>query len=308
MQLARDAERFTVEQLQELFRMYAAAEDSLRVSAHPRFVLETAAVRATRLLRTAEVQPASSGLSVQHNKPAADRRVVTQTLAQSQDKATPAPAIKTAGAKVGQDTVAKTSAASGSGPKASSAARPREVEVSPARPPAVAPSAPAVVPASVAPVQQEPKATTVAEASAAGVEVNWEHFQEAVSTNHPNIAPFLEMGRLVKIEGWLITLGFAKQATTARSMLEKEDNLQALAALGESLYGCAVRIRIVEVAEQDPGAAPTMKQIRVAKEQEQRLILTQQAKAHPLVKQALEMFGGELAEVRTTAPAQEVQE
>lgn len=41
-----------------------------------------------------------------------------------------------------------------------------------------------------------------------------------------------------------------------------------------------------------------MKQIRVAKEQEQRLILTQQAKAHPLVKQALEMFGGELAEVR----------
>jgi hypothetical protein len=39
----------------------------------------------------------------------------------------------------------------------------------------------------------------------------------------------------------------------------------------------------------------------VAKEQEQRLILTQQAKAHPLVKQALEMFGGELAEVRTTA-------
>ena len=67
-QLARDAERFTVEQLQELFRMYAAAEDSLRVSAHPRFVLETAAVRATRLLRTAEVQPASSRLAVQPEK------------------------------------------------------------------------------------------------------------------------------------------------------------------------------------------------------------------------------------------------
>ena len=83
-QLARDAERFTVEQLQELFRMYAAAEDSLRVSAHPRFVLETAAVRATRLLRTAEVQPASSRLAVQPEKPAADRRIVTQTPAQTQ--------------------------------------------------------------------------------------------------------------------------------------------------------------------------------------------------------------------------------
>ena len=309
-QLARDAERFTVEQLQELFRMYAAAEDSLRVSAHPRFVLETAAVRATRLFRTAEVQPASSRLAVQPEKPAADRRVVTQTPAQTQDKATPSPApvVKTTGVKVSQDNVAKTSAAGGSTPKAPSVAPPREVAAPPARTPAVAPSAPVVPPASAAPVQQEPKATSAAEASAAAVEVNWEQFQEAVSTNHPNIAPFLEMGRLVKIEGGLITLGFAKQATTARSMLEKEDNLQALAALGESLYGCAVRIRIVEVAEQDPGAAPTMKQIRVAKEQEQRLILTQQAKAHPLVKQALEMFGGELAEVRTTAPAQEVQE
>ena len=309
-QLARDAERFTVEQLQELFRMYAAAEDSLRVSAHPRFALETAAVRATRLLRTAEVQPASSRLAVQPEKPAADRRVVTQTPAQTQDKATPSPApvVKTTGVKVSQDNVAKTSAAGGSTPKAPSVAPPREVAAPLARTPAVAPSAPVVPPASAAPVQQEPKATSAAEASAAAVEVNWEQFQEAVSTNHPNIAPFLEMGRLVKIEGGLITLGFAKQATTARSMLEKEDNLQALAALGESLYGCAVRIRIVEVAEQDPGAAPTMKQIRVAKEQEQRLILTQQAKAHPLVKQALEMFGGELAEVRTTAPAQEVQE
>lgn len=309
-QLARDAERFTVEQLQELFRMYAAAEDSLRVSAHPRFVLETAAVRATRLLRTAEVQPASSRLAVQPEKPAADRRVVTQTPAQTQDKATPSPApvVKTTGVKVSQDNVAKTSAAGGGTPKAPSVAPPREVAAPPARTSAVAPSAPVVPPASAAPVQQEPKATSAAEASAAAVEVNWEQFQEAVSTNHPNIAPFLEMGRLVKIEGGLITLGFAKQATTARSMLEKEDNLQAMAALGESLYGCAVRIRIVEVAEQDPGAAPTMKQIRVAKEQEQRLILTQQAKAHPLVKQALEMFGGELAEVRTTAPAQEVQE
>ena len=309
-QLARDAERFTIEQLQELFRMYAAAEDSLRVSAHPRFVLETAAVRATRLLRTAEVQPASSRLAVQPEKPAADRRVVTQTPAQTQDKATPSPApvVKTTGVKVSQDNVAKTSAAGGSTPKAPSVAPPREVAAPPARTPAVAPSAPVVPPASAAPVQQEPKVTSAAEASAVAVEVNWEQFQEAVSTNHPNIAPFLEMGRLVKIEGGLITLGFAKQATTARSMLEKEDNLQALAALGESLYGCAVRIRIVEVAEQDPGTAPTMKQIRVAKEQEQRLILTQQAKAHPLVKQALEMFGGELAEVRTTAPAQEVQE
>ena len=157
------------------------------------------------------------------------------------------------------------------------------------------------------PVPQECAVPSASTAASAAVEVNWEQFQEAVSAHHPNIAPFLEMGRVVKIEGGLVTLGFGKQATVARAMLEKEDNLKALAALGERLYGSALRVRVIE-AEQEAGAAPTMKQLRVAKEQEQRLILTQQAKAHPLVKQALEMFGGELAEVRTTLPAQEVQE
>jgi DNA polymerase-3 subunit gamma/tau len=306
LQLGRDAGRFTIEQLQELFRMYAAAEDSLRVSAHPRFVLETAAVRATRLLRAPDGQPASTGLSAQSDKPAADRRVVAQTSAPSPDKTAQSGVARSTGAKASQDTVVQVPAAGRNSP--SSASRPREAAAPPARTSVVPPSTPVVAQASVAPIQQEPKATSSDDVSVAVGDVNWEQFQEAVSAKHPNIAPFLEMGRVVKIEGGLITLGFAKQATTARSMLEKEDNLRALAALGESLYGCALRIRIVEVAEQDPEAAPTMKQIRIAKEQEQRLILTQQAKAHPLVKQALEMFGGELAEVRTIASAQEVQE
>ena len=48
--LVGDAERLPPEQFQELFRMCAQAEDSLRLSAHPRFALETAVVRATRLL------------------------------------------------------------------------------------------------------------------------------------------------------------------------------------------------------------------------------------------------------------------
>jgi len=51
-----------------------------------------------------------------------------------------------------------------------------------------------------------------------------------------------------------------------------------------------------------------MAQIRAAKEQEQKLILFERAKAHPVVKQALEIFGAELADVRTVPNGQEVQE
>lgn len=309
VQLSRDAERFDVEQLQELFRICTTAEDSLRVSAHPRFVLETAAVRATRLLRLSTVGMTATTQVARLDKPPGDPRPSRSGSSPSVDRAAPSAPTRESGARVSQNASNAMPATVKGTPKASSVVSSPET-ASPAAPsPMPRPSPSTSVPSSPAsaPPLREPAASPAA-SPAVAVEVNWEQFHEAVTANHPNIAPFLEMGRLVGIEGTLITLGFARQATVARAMLEKEDNLRALGALGESLYGCALRIRIVEVAEQDPAAAPTMKQIRVAKEQEQRLILTQQAKAHPLVKQALEMFGGELVEVRTTAPAQEVQE
>jgi DNA polymerase-3 subunit gamma/tau len=137
--------------------------------------------------------------------------------------------------------------------------------------------------------------------------LNWDRFQEEVGHSFPNIAPFLEMGRLVSIEGNTVTIGFAKQATVARAMLEKPDNIQALTALCERMSSQLVRVRIVELTETDP-PGPTMAQVRAAKEQEQKLVLFERAKAHPVVKQALEIFGAELADVRTVSNQQEVQE
>ena len=51
-----------------------------------------------------------------------------------------------------------------------------------------------------------------------------------------------------------------------------------------------------------------MAQLREAKEQEQRLVLFDQARAHPVVKQALEIFGAEIAEVRPVSSQKEVEE
>jgi len=104
----------------------------------------------------------------------------------------------------------------------------------------------------------------------------------------------------------VVTIGFTKQATVARAMIEKPDNTAALASTCERLSGQAIRLRIVELTESDaPG--PTMAQLRVAKEKEQRLVLFEQARAHPVVKQALEMFGAELADVRPLSSQKEVE-
>lgn len=148
--------------------------------------------------------------------------------------------------------------------------------------------------------QEEAASSLVASASTpvTGQEpFNWEAVQEAVAASFPNIAPFLEAGRFLGIGGGLVTIGFAKQATLARTRLEKEENLLALATLCQQQSGHPVRIRIVELAETDP-PGPTMAQMRAAKEQDQRLVLLQRARENPTVKQALEIFGAELADVR----------
>ena len=62
-QMASATCSFSPELLQELLAIFRPAEDSLRLSAHPRFVLETAAVQATRLLRRQD------GRSVQQTVP-----------------------------------------------------------------------------------------------------------------------------------------------------------------------------------------------------------------------------------------------
>ena len=109
------------------------------------------------------------------------------------------------------------------------------------------------------------------------------------------------------VEGHVVTIGFAKQEMAARGMIENPENMAVLTSICERLSGQTVRLRITELSELDP-SGPTMAQLRVAKEKEQRLALFEQARAHPVVKQALEIFGAELAEVRSVSNQKEVEE
>ncbi|MBX3237577.1 MAG: DNA polymerase III subunit gamma/tau [Nitrospiraceae bacterium] len=300
-QLSADARRCSVEQVQELFRVFTAAEDSLRSSAHPRFVLESASVRATRLLgsRDAVSAPSTADRSTTAQQPAADKGTTAKAPLTPQNP-------KSTGAPVSKQSPSSARPEAPNRPLVQKPVVPREpIQAAPKPTQAKSDDIVGSVTAPPIPVQLDAEA---APTSPDPVELHWERFQEEVTANHPNIAPFLEMGRLVGIEGTLVTLAFPKQAMVARGMLEKPDNLHALSALGERLYGRAIRVRVIEATEDEKSAPPTMRQIREAKAQEQRLVLFQRAKAHPLVKQALEMFGGELADVRTTFPTQEVQE
>jgi len=276
-QLAADKGSLTPEHIQQLFALFTQAEDALRFSAHPRFVLETAAIKATRLLRKEAVVPEQPARAASSGS--------TQTAA-VRSEAPP------------------TSRPMGAAPK------PFRSTAPPAVAPAIRPAPGGAAAKTIQPSSSEP-ATRPAGATGArtpqAVTLDWERLQEEVGHSFPNIAPFLEMGRLVAIEGNAVTIGFGKQATVARAMLEKSDNIHALTSLCERMSGQPVRVRVVELTDTDP-PGPTMAQIRTAKEQEQKLVLLERAKAHPVVKEALEIFGAELADVRTIPNRQEVQE
>jgi DNA polymerase-3 subunit gamma/tau len=258
-QLSMNAKALTPEQLQELLAIFIQAEDSLRFSSHPRFVMETAAVRATRLLRQREDPGARS----------------IQSAPSSNQK----PPAEPEGRK--------------GGPSAPPALR-HGVPVAPRlthRPPPTSKGETEDEPStSPGPSHKPPTEPTSPQTGAAPIAVGpqptlqWELIQEEVAASFPNIAPFLEAGRFVGMESDFVTIGFAKQATVARARLEKEENLLVLSRMCERQLGHPVRA-----------------QVRAAKEQEQRLVLFERAKANPTVKQALEIFGVELAEVRTIA-------
>ena len=284
-QLTMDAKTLTPEQLQELLALFIQAEDSLRLSAHPRFVLEIAAIRATRLLRRrepGEPRPLQTAPTPAGQKPPARSETIgTRSTASAM---TP---LATTPAPVGR----VDPAASKSQSKPVPLSQPK-FEGTPA--PQQPSNQPAHEDGTTAPI------ATTSQPATGQAPLNWEAIQNEIAVSFPNIAPFLEAGRFLGMEGGLMTIGFAKQATLARARLEKEEHLLALATLCQKQTGIPVRIRIVELSETDP-PGPTMAQMRAAKEQDQRLVLLEQARANPTVKQAIEIFGAELAEVRRVA-------
>ncbi len=293
-QLTADTQAFSPEALQELFAIFTQAEDSLRLSAHPRFVLETAAVRATRLLRRRDGQPiqqAAPSAQVARSpqpgpgpagKPASATRSENSPpppLSRPSQSTTPAPPVSTPQRSFSVGNAAL--------PRSSSANLPN------VRPPGTAGEVEA--------------STSVADNERVAVALNWEQVQEEVGSVSSRIAAFLERGRFVGMEGHVVTIGFAKQEMAARGMIENPENMTVLTSICERLSGQAVRLRIAELSESDP-SGPTMAQLRVAKEKEQRLVLFERARAHPVVKQALEVFGAEIAEVRSVSSQKEVEE
>jgi DNA polymerase-3 subunit gamma/tau len=292
--VVEEAKAFTVEQLQELFRIFAQAEDALRATLHPRFVLEVAAVRATRLT----VSPASHGGAPLElpakgmpggagSVPAKPRPTVPPPAAPAQSAAPPVP-----------PSPANVRSMSGT------SLHERTSGIAPARDAKPIPESPVRRPASTpvsATGRQDAAVRTAPEQSIA---VDWERLLAQVEAQQPSLAPFLAAGMLLPSETGQVTIGVPRTSGVALARLQKEDSLKVLTDLCAELAGRPVRVRVQELAD-GKSAGASMAQIRAKKEQQRKQELFDRTRAHPVVKQALAVLGGELADVREVGPQKE---
>ncbi len=289
-QVTNEAKAFSVEQLQELFRIFSHAEDALRASAHPRFVLEVAAVRATQLVPSAS-SASSTAPAASSPRAEAQARPRAGATGMAAPGVTPRPAHEPLRAEPGHSQQDEPR------PVAESAPSARPPDPQPDR--AVVPSPAAAARPLRRPAEDSPgsDASTAPDVPAPTGALNWEHILERVSTSLPNVAPFLAMGTLVSVEGSQATLGYPKAASVAFTRMTNHENLRMVSDICTDLAGYPVRLRVIELPD-GQSATPSLAALRAVREQSQQQALLERARANPLVKHTLELFGGEVAAVR----------
>jgi DNA polymerase-3 subunit gamma/tau len=301
-QAIADADALTAEQLQEVFRIVSQAEDQLRVTSHPRFLLEAAAVRATRLVattsRTSAIQPATTPAQSARQAGGAGPHLTASPPLPARE-AGPRPGAPTPSRssppKPPEGAPRSTSPSATLEPRSSTPTR-----SSPSDPPKpVVPASPTLAPA---PVEAHVGPPTAEERAAAIA--SWERIVEQMESRHPNIAPFLAMGRVAAVEEHRLVVAYPLTASVAAARLQKEDAIKAVADACLDVLGRRLRLHIDQTVSAET-SGPSLAQQRAEKERAQKQTLLEHTRAHPLVRQATELFGGQVVDVRPAPSGEE---
>lgn len=122
---------------------------------------------------------------------------------------------------------------------------------------------------------------------------DWQGFVIFVKSKKPMLATKLEKGSPIQVSGDSLQIGFSR-GTLELSLLQEADYRQQLVELAASYYGHPVDIKIIPLAADNaytPMSISEKKTLdRAVKEKEVKAA----ADSHPLVKAALEVFGGEV--------------
>ncbi len=298
-QTIEQAKRLSESYLQALFSVFSRTDDSLRGSTHPRFLLEAAAVRAALLDQTEpHSQEKPNQIPSQQTHPSSPPRPTT---------AKPPSRIASGGvpptSKQTPEKPLKTSKPQG---QVSLRKNPSRAASAPTSPPAPTPTRDSF-PRKSAPSggdPPEPPASENTPSPHAPKSVNWELVVEKVIHEHPNIGSFLEKGSVMSLEANQVVLGYPKKDSIARWRTDKPENRARIAKICTELAGRPMKIQIIELQDHQR-RPPSIGELRAKRTQDDNQDLLETVKSHPLVKQAVELFGGTVGSAQRVAEKKE---
>ncbi len=284
-----NAQAFSVEQLQELLAIFSQVEDRLRSTAHPRFAFEVATIRAARLLNQTTAAPMEPTRPVPAAKPAGSPTQGKSPPPAPRAAATRPPSHPGTSQRPQGPTSTPPPVVKESPSSYSKAEEPWHVSIE-SKPeehrPQATPKSPIANP-TPARVKPEPAIAQILRPE------DWKRVTNAMLTNHPNIGTFLEMGTVVKMEDSQVVIGFPKTASVACGRIQKEENRELVAKVCRDVTGASVQIRVIELTDSQ-ASSPSMAQLRAKQQKQEDDHLLEEVRENPLVKQAMELFGGEV--------------
>ena len=328
-QVVKEAASFSVEQLQDLFHLFAQTEDRLRSTARPRFVFEMAVIRAAGVLQrnatpttdAPKGQPQRSPAPVEKNKPGSG---VPRSSSPPPKAQTSTPTQQTGKSESPQPDRSGQRAAAPS-PRQGAALPPKQVASTPSVPSRVAaqrttpaPSAPEKpsspssapsVPSRVAaqrttPAPSAPEKPSSPASAPVMRQEDWSRVVETVIDRHPGVGRFLEVGRFANGEGKEVVVEFTKSSSTACSSIQKEENRALITKVCQEVTGATIRLCVVELTN-EPGDRGTVKQMREQQRRQDDEELLEHVRENPLVKQTRDLFGVEVVKASRASGTKE---
>ncbi len=151
--------------------------------------------------------------------------------------------------------------------------------------------------------QAEPPAPQPQQAPKPGNDNNeqeaWEALVALVAKRRPSLGSFLSHARMLKASAGLVRFAFVPGSFFA-DQVKSDRNVKELEQLCSEFFAQATKIKIEEIEKEgNPDLAPSLADTRETQAKEIQVEKERKAREHPMVKEAIRVFGAEVIDVRT---------
>ncbi len=126
---------------------------------------------------------------------------------------------------------------------------------------------------------------------------SWERFVAYVNEKSPATGSVLEHGCLLKQEAGLLEIGFPA-GSYFLSSVQDTDSIAEITALANEFAGQEITIRIKSIAQTTDDVPLSLAEKKKSDREQHQEELKREAAEHPVIKEALRIFGGALTDIR----------